>query len=446
MAFRLSKLVIATAAALLPGSGALAAPGYTFETIALEGSPAPGTADAFGDFLDVALDEAGRVAFGAPLASGFPNAGVWVDEGPGGPVLRTRNGHAAPAPHTGSFVAFSSFTRLDGSGRAAYAAILTGSVDGIFLDTAGADSVLLAEGNAAPTPPGGTLAASISAIGFFGMNSAGGVAFRSNVTGGTSSQGVFLRSPAGVVELRAGAGQSVLGGAETYTSFNYPALNDANSVAFEAVTAGGPASPSLIQKTTSATSVLARAGDPAPGTGGGTLVDFLYPAMNAGGAVAFLSNVSGGSAAGGLFVASPGVASIAVENQSVPGAGPIDTLASLPDLSSDGTVAMSFAFGGGPVAGGVYTHAAGAFTPVALAGEVPPDTGGSAFASFGFLSRNDAGKLAFVATLADGRSGIFLARPVAVVAQAPMFSAPALALYALLLGGAAALTLRRSPR
>ena len=82
----LSRLAFAAALALLPGS-AQAATGYTLEAIALEGSPAPGTSDSFGEFLDVTLDESGRVAFSAPLASGFPNAGVWVDPGSGGPVL-----------------------------------------------------------------------------------------------------------------------------------------------------------------------------------------------------------------------------------------------------------------------------------------------------------------------------------------------------------------------
>ena len=48
------------------------------------------------------------------------------------------------------------------AGALAYGALLTGSVDGLFLDTAGTDSVLVAEGGAAPVPPGGTFAASIS--------------------------------------------------------------------------------------------------------------------------------------------------------------------------------------------------------------------------------------------------------------------------------------------
>ncbi len=439
-----SRLALAMAAMLLPAPGAFAAAGYTISTIALEDSPAPGTSDDFGAFLDVTLDESGRVAFGAPLSSGFPNSGIWVDTGTG-PVLRTRNGHPAPAPYAGSFLVFGGHVRLYGSGSAAFGAVLTGSIDGLFLDTAGTDSVLVAEGSAAPVPPGGTLAASISNIGFFGMNAAGDVAFRSNVSGGSHARGVFLRSVAGLVEMLAGAGDSVFGGPETFVSFGYPALNDAGSVAFEAVTSGGPASPGLFANTGIATLALARAGDAAPDTGGGTLVDFLYPAINADGSVAFLSNVTGGSATGGLFVASSAVEGVAVEGQAIPGAGPITTISSLPDIASDGAVAMSLSFGSGPIAGGVYVHDAGVVTPVALAGEIAPGTGGAEFASFGFLSRNDAGRVAFVATLDDARTGVFLAKPSAPPAV-PLLTGPALPLLALLLAGTAAATLRRVSR
>ena len=445
MGIRFPRLALALPLALLPGSAAFAAAGYTISTIALEGSPAPGTPDAFGEFLDVALDGAGRVGFSAPLSSGFPNSGVWVDAG-SGPVLRTRNGDAAPAPHAGSFIVFGGFTRLDGSGRAAYGAVLTGSVDGLFLDTAGADSVLVAEGNAAPVPPGGTLAASISSVGYFGMNAAGDVAFRSNVSGGSHPRGVFVRSAAGAVEMVAGAGDSVLGGPETYVSFNYPALNDAGSVAFEAVTSGGPASPGLFADTGGGFVALARAGDAAPDTGGGALVDFLYPAINSGDSVAFLSNVTGGSATGGLFVASPsGLVSVVVDGQTVAGAGPITTISSLPEIANDGSLAMSLAFGSGPVAGGVYVNSAGGFTPVALAGELAPGAGGAAFESFGFLSRNQTGRVAFVATLDDARTGVFLATPSAPPAV-PLLTGPAIPILALLLAGTAVATLRRFSR
>jgi hypothetical protein len=153
--------------------------------------------------------------------------------------------------------------------------------------------------------------------------------------------------------------------------------------------------------------------------------------------------VSGGSASGGLFKAGSSLQSVAVEGQSVPGAGPIASITSLPDIASDGAVAASLAFASGPIAGGVYVHSGGVFTPVALAGEIPAGAGGAALASFGFLSRNQAGRVAFVATLGDGRSGVFLATPVAAV---PALTGPAPLALGLLLAAVAVWRLRLSGR
>jgi hypothetical protein len=228
------------------------------------------------------------------------------------------------------------------------------------------------------------------------------------------------------------------GGPETFTSFDYPAIDDSGDLAYSAATSGGPASPALFRDTGSGAVPLARAGDPAPGTGGGTLVDFLYPAIGANGDVAFLSNVSGGSATGGVFVASPAVTSVVVENQVVPGAGPVYVMASLPAIASDGSLAVSLGFASGPVAGGVYRVApGGGFEPVVLAGEAPPGAGGAAFAKFGFLGLNDSGQVAFVATLDDQRTGIFLATPEPGSPAVPMLPSAALpVLFALLAGTA----------
>jgi hypothetical protein len=430
MAFLRAKLILAAAIALAPAVAG-AATGFEIDTIALQGAAAPGTADTYGEFLDVALDESGRVAFGAPLSSGFPNAGVWVDPGTGA-ELRVRNGDPAPAPQTGSYIAFGSFARLDGSGRLGFASVITGGIDAIFLDTAGTDSVLVAQGDAAPTPPGGTFPGGISDLGTFGMNGSGDVAFRSNVTGGSVDRGVFVRTSAGSLSMRVGTGDLTGEGEETFNSFGYPGINDAGELAYESVTGGGPASPVLVKDTGSGRQILARAGDEAPGTGGGTLVDFLYPAIGAASEVVFLSNVAGSSATGGLFVASPGLAPVVVESQVIPGAGPVSMMASLPSVSPDGLIPVSLGFASGPVAGGVYVHSAGDFTPVALAGEVPPDTGGASLASFGMVKRNGSGQVAFVATLADGRKGVFMATPVGPP-QVPLLPGAALPVVGILL-------------
>ncbi|MGH0033333.1 MAG: DUF7453 family protein [Myxococcota bacterium] len=405
---------------LLPIAPAAAAPGYVVSTVAVEGAAAPGTADTYGAFLDVTLDEAGRVAFSAPLGSGFPAAGVWLDPG-SGPVLRFRDGEAAPPPVTGTYIGLGSMVGLDGAGRLAVPIVVntgSGGVNGLFLDTAGSDSTLLAEGDPAPTAPPGTLDLDLNGLSPFGMNAAGDVSFFSGTNAGAGPSGVFVRAAAGGVSRVAQQGDLLGAGPDAFQGFGTTSLNDAGQVAFAASLAGGSASEGLFLDSGSGAATLALDVDTAPDTGGGTFVDFLMPQVNAGGRVLFLSNVAGGTATGGAFLASPAVSAVAVENQVVPGAGPITTM-SLPDLAGDDSVALSLGFGSGPVLAGVYVHASGAFDPVALDGESPPDTGGATFASFGFVDQNDAGQVAFVATLDDGRTGVFLASPAPHVPALP---------------------------
>jgi hypothetical protein len=417
---------------------ASAAPGYVITKLALEGESAPGTGgDAYGAFFDVHLNESGGVAFGVPLASGFPNGGVFVDAG-AGPVLRIRNGDAPPAPIPGSYLAFGSVVRLDGSDRVAASAVVNtggGSLSGLFLDTAGSDSSLAVAGDPAPSPPGDSLDVGLADTSFFGLNAAGDLAFRSAVTGGSASSGIFVRSAGGVVSLVSQQGDLVGAGPDAFASFEHPALNDAGQVVFGATLGGGSASAGLFLDSGSGPVALALDGDAAPDSGGAAFVDFLVPSLNTSGQVAFLSNLAGGAATGGAFTASPGLAAVVVENQAVPGAGPVSTVASLPDIASDGRVALSLGFASGPLNAGVYQVLGGAFDAVVVDGETAPDAGGALFESFGWLSSNDAGQVAFVATLDDGRTGAFLATP--TVPQVPALPLGGGIVVAALLIGAA---------
>lgn len=282
-----------------------------------------------------------------------------------------RNGDPAPSPQTGSYLAFGGTTG-QGGGSIATPAILDTGVNGLF-GLSGAGEVIVAEGDPAPVTPAGAFDAGLAQIGPFGVNASADVAFVSGIDGGTR-HGLFMRNAAGMTEV-AGDGDLVGAGPETFASFAHPALNDSRHVVFAGEIAGGAASSGLFLHTGSGASPLAYAGDVAPGTGGGTFSSFLYPAIATDDRVAFLSEVVGGSASAGLFVASPAVASVLVEGQSVPGAGPVVVLSSLPAIADDGSLAMSLGFASGPVAGGVYVYTGGVFTPAALAGEVAPDSG-----------------------------------------------------------------------
>jgi hypothetical protein len=72
--------------------------GVTLDTIVREGDDAPGGNDSFSDFLpDLALNNAGQVAFGASVTAAFPNS-MGIFRGDGSTVLTQiiRGGQAAP--------------------------------------------------------------------------------------------------------------------------------------------------------------------------------------------------------------------------------------------------------------------------------------------------------------------------------------------------------------
>ena len=98
--------------------------------------------------------------------------------------------------------------------------------------------------------------------------------------------------------------------------------------------------------------VIARQGDVAPGTGGGTFSSFTpIPAINDRGHVAFQSILTGGTASDGVFLD--------------PGSGVV---------------------------------------AVAIAGDVAPDSGGGTFFSFGPPALNSQGELVFSAVVFDSSS------------------------------------------
>ena len=172
------RLAALTAAAL---STAAAPAQFSATQVALTGQSAPGAGVAtYESFFNPVLNGAGQVGFVATLTGGTSTQGVFVGA-PGSVAAAALQGQSAP-----------------GAGSATY--------DGFFFDTV--------------------------------LNGAGQVAFKSLLTGGTSTQGVFVGAP-GSVAAAALQGQSAPGaGAATYSLLNVPVLNGAGQVGFTAVLAG----------------------------------------------------------------------------------------------------------------------------------------------------------------------------------------------------------------
>ncbi len=443
-------LVISAAVGIALGAtGAARASGHSVEKVAIAGDVAPDGGGALHDnsFFSAVLNDAGEVAFLNDLTGGVPGWGVFR-YGPGGDAGLSFEGDTAPGTG-GSYFLPGGFASLNDDGDVSFMAVaLSGSaIGGIFLDSGGgADIAIVVEGEPAPDTGGGSFDGAINALNSHSLNAGGDLAFTDTVSGGGVGSGVF-RYSGGVKTSVSLEGDGAPGtGGGVYDGFEAPAINDAGDVVFPANVLGGSgATRGLFRDSGGVDSMLALAGDPAPDTGGGTFVDFLFPDQNANGDVAFLSNVTGGAATGGVFRIVGGVVdAIAVDGGVAPGTGggTYATITSIAPINQAGDVAFSATLTGGVVDAGVFLYeaSAGQVEPVVLFGEAAPDAGGASFAQFGFVDINDAGQIVLQATLSDANLGLFLASPPAPVPA--LATGGALVLAAALLGGALAFGLR----
>jgi hypothetical protein len=321
-------LLLGVAAGLLvaPPSPA-AANGYTLEKVAIAGDNVPGTGGAHhaNSFFSVVLNELSEVAFLNDLTGGVPSWGLFL-HGPSGKATLSLAGDAVSGTGGGTYFLPGGFANVNDKGEASLMAVVAGgsASSGIFLDSGGGtDLPVVVAGQPAPDTGGGFFDGGLNSLNLHSLNAAGDVAFVDTVNGGSKGSGVFLYSGGvhSAVSLEGDSAPGTAGG--VYDGFEAPAMNDAGEVVFPAFVVGGSVGRGLFLDAGSGVdSVLALEGDAAPGTGGGSFVDFLFPHSNESGDVAFLANVLGGTATGGVFRISGGVVSaVAVENGTAPGTG-----------------------------------------------------------------------------------------------------------------------------
>ncbi len=227
--------------------------GGPLDLITIDGAPAPGFAPGvqFNGLFDLALNDAGTVAFDAQLAGpGITvdnDAGVWLN--PGG-VLQAaiREGDAAPGTAPGVLLGPVSpgSVRINNADRVAFVASLTGAGvtgdnnSGVWAGPAAALGLVAREGDAAPgTAPG---------IGFedFGLpvlNGAGETAWLGVLNG----PGITLANDTGLwAEGDGGLHALALEGAPapgtpvgvTFDEIGNPSFNSQGQVVFSAILAG----------------------------------------------------------------------------------------------------------------------------------------------------------------------------------------------------------------
>jgi hypothetical protein len=428
---------------------AIAAPvhadAYALTKIVLSGESEPESGGTFSpSFSALSLNESGDVVFPAQLTVGESfSFGVFAERGEGIEAVALR-GDTAPETDGGTYTYVGGASLVNDAGDVSFMAFVAdGNTDrGLFYDMEGVQSPVILAGESPPAPPGGAYDPTSADLDRHGLANSGAVAFLSSLSGATAASGIFLGTGAGETSVALEGEATPAGG--SFGAFRYPGGGSAGHVVFVADIASGPPDIGLFRYEGTTGSTIALSGAAAPDPVEGTFTDFYYPAANASGDVVFLAGVDGSVPLGGLFAQLGGeLRPVAIENDPAPGTsgGSITSVPAPAVIVDGGDVVFPAGITGGSVGAAVYLYSASSETlsPLVVAGATAPGTGGESFVGFSTVAANDAGEVAFQATLSDGRVGIFLAGPAAV----PSVGLSGLAALALFIGAMGLVALGR---
>jgi hypothetical protein len=281
-----------------------------------EGDPAPGVGAGvtFSGVGGPVLNDHGRVLFSAsvsgPGITDDNDGGIWSDRS-GALELVARHGSAAPGTGTGvNFLGFSTVA-FNEREQTAFFALLTGpnvtarNDGGIWSEGSGRLTLIARDGDPAPAA-GPAINFGGEFFSFPDFNNAGQMTFVSSLTGaGVTPENDFAvwSEGKGGLALIAREGSSAPGtgaGVNFGDFFSSPIINGAGQVAFGATLSGAGVAPEnrmgIWSEADGSLAIVARAGDPAPGTEPGVTFsefDLSSPALNAAGQIAFTGRLTG---------------------------------------------------------------------------------------------------------------------------------------------------------
>ena len=249
--------------------------------------------------------------------------------------------------------------------------------------------------------------------------------------GGTFRQGIFL-DQGGADSLVVLDGQTAPGG-EVLSIFGQPVLND------DVVVFGSNAG-LLYSDGPGALAAVALSGDVAEGTGGGTYFGIGAPELSDSGALAAIGTLDGGLAEAGLFVGDiTGISAVVLLGDPAPGTGGTFSNFRAWDINDDGDLAFAANIEGGSVGNGIFLLSGAVLTPIALAGQSAPETGGGVFNTLEDPHIGESGAIAYRASIDPAGEGPLLSNGVFVTSNSDTVAA-ALSDQLAPLGGQASIT------
>jgi len=238
-------------------------------------------------------------------------------------------------------------------------------------------------------------------------NDHGAIAYRAGVSGATATQGLFRSDGTQTVAVVRDDNVVPTGG--RITSFHNPVINDRGQVAFVAEMTGGSADFGLFRGEGGDLTPVFVANQMAPG--GATIEDFGDPVINRHGQVAVIGLLTNSASRRGVFVGDgTDAVAIALDGQLAPKGGSytdsgLGAFLGPIRLNDRGEVAFGARLKGGTSLSGIFRGDGARTTTIALAGTIAPGTTGT-FESFGDIKLGNDGRVAFIATLAVGVGGV----------------------------------------
>jgi len=311
------------------------------------------------------VNSRGQVAFYASVARAKATEGIFLatasritkaaavgDAVPGGGVLSEFARHPLPA--------------LNDVGKIAFGASVAGAraTEGIFLAADDRLKAIALSGADAPGVQNGTFVEFDAPV----LNNRDEIAFVGTVRRGRETLQVLYLYSGGVLrKLVAGGDPAPRGG--SFDRFGLPAINNKGVVAFPAILEQGAVLGGIFLAGARELRLLVGAGEIGPG--GAMLVRFSErAAIDDEDNVAFVAHLGSGTSSEAVLVANAGgLTQLAIVGESAPGGGRFSAFGPWPNFGPNATVAFVAAVDAGPGTLGIYVGTPGAIHRVAMVGD-----------------------------------------------------------------------------